>query len=164
MPWTTDDVDEHKKGLDAKMTALWLRVANPTRDECMDEGNDEKECDATAIRNANAVVNRAMKENEIAEIARSALEVALAITNDTGEIGTDTAKHLLDNLCGEFNEYVQAAKTEPQEDPKEPGGVGLDTDLADALAQIASGKGKTDQGALVKLQSLGLVTETGGLY
>lgn len=51
MPWTTDDVDRHKKGLSMKEKELWVRVANEALERTGDEGR--------AIREANAVVNRA---------------------------------------------------------------------------------------------------------
>ena len=51
MPWTTEDVDRHKKGLSASKKELWVRVANETLERTGDEGR--------AIREANAVVDRA---------------------------------------------------------------------------------------------------------
>ena len=57
MPWTVTDVDKHKKGLSAKQKNQWVSVANSVREKCMKEGEDEKTCDAKAIRQANGVVN-----------------------------------------------------------------------------------------------------------
>jgi hypothetical protein len=50
MPWTTDDVDRHKKDLSPKQKELWVRVANEVLERTDDEGQ--------AIREANAVVDR----------------------------------------------------------------------------------------------------------
>jgi hypothetical protein len=51
MPWTTEDVDRHKKGLSTKEKELWMEVANEVLERTDDEGR--------AIREANAVVDRA---------------------------------------------------------------------------------------------------------
>lgn len=55
MPWTVDDVDSHKKGLDDKGKRQWVAVANSALKRCLDDGGDEKECAASAIRQANGV-------------------------------------------------------------------------------------------------------------
>lgn len=160
MPWTVDDVDEHKKGLDAAQKKLWVKIANRSRQACIDKGSEPGPCDAGAIRAANAVVDRA-KESEqgIAEIARSALEVALATVNKTEEIDKDTARQLLSKLADEFNEYLRG-----NDDTEEPAvNLGIETRLIEALAQIASDTGKIDQDALAKLQAMELATETGDL-
>lgn len=49
MPWTTDDVDRHHKGLSDAEKRLWIAVANQQLAEHGDEGR--------AIREANAVAN-----------------------------------------------------------------------------------------------------------
>lgn len=61
MPWTTDDVDKHKKGLTAKQKKQWVRIANSALKSCMKKGGTDKECAASAIRQANGVV---MNTNE----------------------------------------------------------------------------------------------------
>jgi len=160
MPWGIDDVDKHKKGLDAGQKKLWIKVANRHRQDCIDKGGDDGSCDGGAIRAANAMVDRAKEaEQGITGIARSAMEIALATVNETEEIDKATAKQLLSKLADEFNEYLRSdgATEEPATD------LGIDASLVETLIQIASGKGKTDQDALAKLQGLGLVTETGGL-
>ena len=50
MPWTTEDVDRHRKGLSDAEKRLWIAVANQQLAEHDDEGR--------AIREANGVVNR----------------------------------------------------------------------------------------------------------
>ena len=50
MPWSTEDVDRHKKGLSTDEKELWVKVANEVLDRTGDEGR--------AIREANAVVDR----------------------------------------------------------------------------------------------------------
>jgi hypothetical protein len=53
MPWTKDNVEKHKKGLTDKQKETWVKVANSARNRCMEKGGSEKECDASAIRQAN---------------------------------------------------------------------------------------------------------------
>jgi len=58
MPWKTDeDVQKHKKGLTSKQMAQWRRIANSVLATCMKKGGTEKNCAASAIRQANGVVN-----------------------------------------------------------------------------------------------------------
>lgn len=55
MPWTVDDVEEHKKGLSDKGKSQWIGVANSARESCIKDGGDPDECDAKAIKMANGV-------------------------------------------------------------------------------------------------------------
>jgi len=104
MPWTIDDVDEHKKGLDAGQKKLWVKVANRHRQDCIDKGGDDGSCDGGAIRAANAMVDRAKENEEITGLAASAIETALAVVNDSGEIDRETANRFLKKLQGDLEE------------------------------------------------------------
>ena len=57
MPWKASDALRHTKKADtpAKQTT-WKNIANKERQRCVDEGGDAEECDARAIRVANAAV------------------------------------------------------------------------------------------------------------
>jgi len=57
MPWTVKDVSKHKKGLTDTQKKKWVSIANSVRAQCLKDGNDEKTCDARAIRIANSQVN-----------------------------------------------------------------------------------------------------------
>ncbi|GEM_PF-5999121 len=56
MPWTTDDVKRHKKNLSEKQEKIWVKVANSALKKCQAEG--EPDCEASAIRQANAAVDK----------------------------------------------------------------------------------------------------------
>jgi hypothetical protein len=56
MPWTTADVDKHKKGLSDKGKKQWLRIANSVRKREMAKGKSEADASVTAIKEANGVV------------------------------------------------------------------------------------------------------------
>lgn len=62
MPWTKADVDEHNSGLTDRQKSVWVRVANDALRKCKEEGGSN--CDASAIRQANAAV-RQMNQMEI---------------------------------------------------------------------------------------------------
>jgi hypothetical protein len=62
MPFTTEDVDKHIKGLDPKQKEQWVEVANSALAKCEKEGGAE--CDASAIRQANGVVKKNSKDFE----------------------------------------------------------------------------------------------------
>jgi hypothetical protein len=54
MPWSTRDVDKHIKGLTPAEKKRWVAIANGVRKSCLKAGGNEKECDARAVRAANA--------------------------------------------------------------------------------------------------------------
>jgi len=57
MPWNTDDVEKHKKGLTAKEKKRWVAIANSVREKCLEEGKSEKYCDETAVIQANGAAH-----------------------------------------------------------------------------------------------------------
>ncbi len=57
MSWTKEDVEKHKKGLSDKGKSQWLRIANAVYKKCMAKGGSDKDCAASAIKQANGVVN-----------------------------------------------------------------------------------------------------------
>lgn len=54
VPWAISDVDKHHKGLSAKQKKTWVSVANGALKSCLAKGG--KNCDASAIKQANTVV------------------------------------------------------------------------------------------------------------
>jgi hypothetical protein len=56
LPWDLSAVEKHNKGLSKKQKEQWVAAANSSRESCLKKGKTEKECDAQAIRIANAVV------------------------------------------------------------------------------------------------------------
>lgn len=75
MPWSTADVDSHKKGLTDKQKAQWVAVANSALAACLKKGGTDKTCAPSAIKQANATVG-----------SPTALE------------GLDSLKHLMSSL------------------------------------------------------------------
>lgn len=58
MSWTIADVDQHNKGLNDKQKETWIQVANDALKRCETDGG--KNCDASAIKQANAVIAKNM--------------------------------------------------------------------------------------------------------
>lgn len=58
MSWVASDVERHNKGLTQHQKEVWVHVANRARERCIEKGGSESHCDASAIRQANAVVAR----------------------------------------------------------------------------------------------------------
>jgi len=56
MPWTVADVERHNKNLSDKQKRQWVHVANDALQRCLDAGG--KECEASAIKQANASVTQ----------------------------------------------------------------------------------------------------------
>jgi hypothetical protein len=60
MPWTAKDAAKHtKRATTDKLKRQWASVANDARKRCIADGGDEAECDASAIRQANAAMTEA---------------------------------------------------------------------------------------------------------
>jgi len=56
MPWTTADVEKHKKGLSDEGKKRWVSIANGVLKSCMSDGGSEGDCAGKAIRIANSKV------------------------------------------------------------------------------------------------------------
>ena len=54
MPWTTADVDKHKKGLTEAQKRKWVSIANAVRNRCLQGDGEPSYCDALAIKFANS--------------------------------------------------------------------------------------------------------------
>jgi HK97 family phage prohead protease len=61
MPWTARDADRHVEGLSAGQRRIWARVANDALKRCMTNGGSTSACEGRAVRQANAVAQRAPK-------------------------------------------------------------------------------------------------------
>jgi len=68
MPWTVDDVDEHNQGLSDEQKRQWVAVANAVLARCQQEGGSD--CEASAIRQANAAVKKQAWSREVGIIKR----------------------------------------------------------------------------------------------
>ena len=66
MPWTIDDVDRHKAGLTMRQKRTWVRVANSALRVCLARNGTQSECEAAAIRQANAMAGRVSPETNSA--------------------------------------------------------------------------------------------------
>src|SRR3989304_1563526 len=62
MPWTTEDVEKHMKGLSAKAKKTWVNVANSALITCQEKGGED--CEGSAIRQANSVAKKQMEDDE----------------------------------------------------------------------------------------------------
>ena len=65
MPWTKEQVKEHKKGLTDAQEEQWVEIANSILKSCMDEGGTEEVCAVSAIKQANSVVERSEDNPEM---------------------------------------------------------------------------------------------------
>lgn len=83
MPWTTKDVDKHKKGLSGKQKRQWCDIANGVLKKCMSDGGTEGTCAASAIRQANGVVgNIDLSINPISALKKLLPQPVLNVCSD----------------------------------------------------------------------------------
>jgi len=61
MPWSKQDVESHKKGLSDKQKEQWVHIANSALQSCIAKGGTDETCAASAIRQANGVVDNESK-------------------------------------------------------------------------------------------------------
>ena len=59
MPWKTEDVEHHKRGLTTKQKAKWVETANGALSACIGNGGDDASCAPRAIRIANSQFSEA---------------------------------------------------------------------------------------------------------
>lgn len=69
MPWTAADAERHVKGLSLRQRRIWARVANERLAACLSDGGKREACEASAIRQANAVAKEVSESMEISEAA-----------------------------------------------------------------------------------------------
>src|SRR3990167_3879235 len=62
MPFSTEDVEKHVKGLSAKAKKTWVNVANSALTTCQEKGGED--CEGSAIRQASSVVKKQMEDDE----------------------------------------------------------------------------------------------------
>ena len=100
MPWKIEDVDSHIKGLSDKSKEQWVAVANSALAKCEKEGG--KECDVSAIKQANGVVAKESLQAKHADIIQeSALHNA-----DISKVVGLSSKALAGE--GDVNEAIKA--------------------------------------------------------
>ena len=87
MPWSTADVDRFRKGLADEDKEQWVAVANHTRLACLEDGGTETECDAQAVKMANAAMAEVWLELAVPE------PVWLEIDIDEGGPGSGNFGH-----------------------------------------------------------------------
>lgn len=86
MPWTAETAQEHKKGMTPHQAEVWVKVANAALEKCKKDGGSD--CDASAIRQANAAVNNMDSADGISHDA-GAIVGAGRIDPDTGFLHVD---------------------------------------------------------------------------
>jgi len=68
MPWSTTDVDSHKRGLTATQKRQWVRIANSVLAKCIKDGGTDRTCAPKAIRQANGVVGHEANINDMIQL------------------------------------------------------------------------------------------------
>ncbi len=64
MPWVADDAQKFKKGVTGKQAEAWASIANEALSACLADGGTEDECAASAIKQANGVVEAERHDHE----------------------------------------------------------------------------------------------------
>ncbi len=65
MPWSVEDVDQHKQGLNATQKRQWVHVANSVLAKCLADGGTDAICAPRAIREANGIAGNSMQIHKI---------------------------------------------------------------------------------------------------
>jgi hypothetical protein len=64
MPWKPSDAQSHTRAADTpKKQAQWAEVANSALSRCLEDGGEKDKCEASAVRQANAVVSGKTDKN-----------------------------------------------------------------------------------------------------
>jgi hypothetical protein len=162
MPWTAKDADAHVKGLSAKQKRAWAQVANSALAQCQKDGGSN--CDATAIRQANAAAQRVGESDDpgafaglseaqtVKHRARALLRDIEALLADKGLSDDETAPlaALRDRLKAKWSDL-----TAP-----EPTAESLAAEAAAILAQDDSYDGRR---CAVQMALYATTSRTGGM-
>ena len=93
MPWVTADVERHKKNLSDVQKEKWVATANSVRAKCIEDGGDEDDCDARAIRIANGTAAE-VDMGELSEAVTKSVSgkdlpaSSFLVVGDAEEVGT----------------------------------------------------------------------------
>lgn len=85
MPWSVEDVESHKKGLSDKGKRQWVRIANSVLKREMKKGKSEKEAAASAIKQANGVVNNNVAPDKCASYTTKQVDYDVQFTVHQGK-------------------------------------------------------------------------------
>jgi hypothetical protein len=73
MPWSPSDADRFKDGLSESEKEQWAETANSALESCLNDGGEQDECEAAAIRQANGVVGNRSNDCDPPVLHRSNL-------------------------------------------------------------------------------------------
>ena len=104
MPWSASDAEGFTSAADTpEKQEQWAAVANGARESCIEDGGTEEDCDALAIRTANAAVQEESMELgsvawvDLGDAGKVTLSEALALASEAATLKA-TAKGLLKQL------------------------------------------------------------------
>jgi hypothetical protein len=86
MPWKISDVDRFKKGLTNKQKRQWVKIANSALNSCLSDGGTQKNCEASAIRQANGSVGNNMEVFQIYNLKTNNYSIRKEIFEDREHI------------------------------------------------------------------------------
>jgi len=116
MPWSVGDVDKHNKGLSPNQKKQWVAVANDALKRCEAKGG--KDCDAHAIRQANAAVAKSNIVEFSLTIRAAHFDEAtqeMRWKADASDIDNDTYNdNMTFELFGDFIQRIESKERPPE--------------------------------------------------
>jgi hypothetical protein len=104
MPWKPSDAKSHNSSLTTtKQQRAWAHIANSALDRCTKKGGDQKECEASAIKQANAMAKRIKETDDLFEAATTKHR-AVALLRDLGTMLEDKA------VTGEIRDMLKGVR------------------------------------------------------
>lgn len=126
MPWTPAQAKQKYKRLTKRQSEVWSKVAN----EALANGDDE----ATAIKKANAAVNRMRKNESLGEAAVTVVEIGRSISS----ANMKTLKNSLKAMQDAMRIIAPLIAADSDEEVDESANVLLDTEIDPELKEVAT--------------------------
>jgi hypothetical protein len=152
LPWTIEQVESHIKGLNSHQKSVWVAVANSALERCQKEGG--KDCEASAIKQANATAQKAKESMQ--EEDTDSTEVLTEAGKRHSKADQEMIQGIHDNASslGASCDYANAAAGGPLVWP------GMES-LREAIHAIAVALAPARQGSVVieEAQAFDLLTK-----
>lgn len=93
MPWNVDDVNRFKQGLSDAKKRQWVEVANSVLSNCLSDGGNQQQCEASAIRQANGAVQSNKEQITVDNTDNSVVQFNQTSTRQNGHYDVRYENH-----------------------------------------------------------------------
>jgi phage-related tail fiber protein len=154
MPWTVEEVEKFKKGLSASEKETWVEIANKALAACEKAG--KADCDASAIKQANAVlskVSEALSSDEATFVEAATFKALMqGLIRSAGAVaGHKSIPKALEGKLADLRAYLKKAYSEMSGEEEAPSDTVAATEASNSTSRGTEEEFK-EEGALLEVE------------